>query len=104
MLDRVLALWSCRALIGTFERLSSSPNHGLIVYAMVAMSALSCGGGTPCDENLQKPGGPLIHVPRLTVWCGAWAIVCAGTDGVLILLAVMRGVSSAGTPLLPAYW
>ena len=81
------------ALTGTFERLLIISNiTALVVYAMVALSALMLrrrdtrGGGEP----FRCPGGPLIHVAAAAgvVWM-LWAIVSRqDVIGVLILLAV----------------
>ena len=81
------------ALTGTFERLLIISNiTGLIVYAMVALSALMLrhrdtrAGGEP----FRCPGGPLIHVAAAVgvLWM-VWAIVSRqDLIGVVILLAV----------------
>jgi basic amino acid/polyamine antiporter, APA family len=81
------------ALTGTFERLLIISNiTALIVYAMVAMSALMLRRrDTRADgEPFRCPGGPVIHVAAAAgvVWM-LWAIVSRqDVIGVLILLAV----------------
>ena len=81
------------ALTGTFERLLIISNiTALIVYAMVALSALALGrrGIRAGGEPFRCPGGALVHVAALagTVWM-LWAIVSRqDVIGVLILLAV----------------
>ena len=81
------------ALTGTFERLLIISNiTGLIVYAMVSLSALLLRrrDARADGEPFRCPGGPLVHVAAFTgiVWM-LWAITSPqDLAGVGILLAV----------------
>ena len=84
------------ALTGTFERLLIISNiTGLIVYAMVSLSALVLRrrDAIAVGKPFRCPGGPAVHVAALggVAWM-VWAITSRqDVVGVAILLAVSAG-------------